>query len=311
MRKEPDQRRSNRCQAAAIAAVSLAFAAAPTLAASPAGQIRDFVQTDARSSRAGPAAYRLAGGERGISVQPVSPHSDIDILPPPAKIEPHPEPHAPKPTADDRHDPAAVRLAASDGQNGRLVGLSTKAPYVVVELQANPDAVWNPLTREVMTDGVVSAHNIGRDELSAIIDRIAVLHWIQARAKTTPQAVRILPEQRAHKKDSIVEIQLDGLAHRSLILVNLAGDGTLQVLYPRGVDPPTREDPQFRVQLQVGDPLGADEIVALSSLQPMAVLQDAMHRLDSSRDPTKLREAIETLGPADLLLGSAGLLTTP
>jgi hypothetical protein len=322
---EPDGSMRNRliprkpmwCAPAVVAFVALM--SEPALAAARSSRLQESVTRWTAFGRDVPAlAIRLAdGGERGISVQPVSPHSDIEILPPPAKIAPPPakivpppESHEPKATSDEGHDPT-VRLASSDGQNGRLIGLSAKAPYTLVDLKANPDAVWNPLTREVMTDGVVSAHNVGRDDLSGIIDRIAVLHWIEARAKSTRQSVRILPDQRTHKKDSIVEIQLDGLAHRWLILINLAGDGTLQVLYPRGTDPPLREDPQFRVQLQVGDPLGADEIVAVSSVQPMAALQDAVHRLDSSRDPTRLKEAIETLGPVDLLLGSAGLLTTP
>jgi hypothetical protein len=290
----------------------LAFVPQLACAAGPSIRSEGSVKTCAARGQDVPApAIRLADAERGISVQPVSPHSDIEILPPPAKIAPLPQPPEPKPTTDEPHDAVTVRLASSDGQNGRLIGLGAKAPYAIVDLKANPDAVWNPLTHEVMTDGVVSAHNVGRDDLSSIIDRIAVLHWIQARAKNTRQSVRILPDERAHKKDAVVEIQLDGLAHRSLILINLAGNGTLQLLYPRGIDPPVREDPQYRVQLQVGDPLGADEIVALSSVQPMTALQEALHRLDSSRDPIKLREAIETLGPIDLLLGSAGLLTTP
>ena len=253
----------------------------------------------------------LAEGERGISVQPVTPHSDIEILPPPAKITPSPEPHEPAATKDKPQEFPAVRLASTDGQSAPLMGLSAKAPYKIVDAKANPDALWNPLTREVMTDGIVSAHNVGRDDLASIIDRIAVLHWIQARTKSARQSVRILPDERVHRKEAVVEIQLDGLAHRWLILINLAGDGTLQLLYPRAGDPPVQEDPQYHLQLQVKDPLGADEIVAISSVQPMAALADALLRLDSARDPTKLREAIEKLGPIDVLLGSAGLLTAP
>jgi hypothetical protein len=294
-----------------VVAAWVAFAPQLTLAAT-------WIRTDLRhrtstilQSGGRVTAMVLAEGERGISVQPVTPHSDIDILPPPAKITPSPGPPEPSATKDKPQEFPAVRLASTDGQTAPLVGLRAKVPYKIVDQKANPDALWNPLTREVMTDGIVSAHNVGRDDLASIIDRIGVLHWIQTRTKSARQSVRILPDERVHKKEAVVEIQLDGLAHRWLILINLAGDGTLQLLYPRAGDSPVQEDPQYRLQLQVKDPLGADEIVAISSVQPMAALSDALLRLDSARDPTKLKEAIENLGPLDVLLGSAGLLTAP
>jgi hypothetical protein len=258
----------------------------------------------------GPAA--AAEVDRGIIVQPVVPHSGIEILPPPAPIIPKPPAEAaPLPPEHKSAVLAPVRLAATDGRNPDFAGLKPRAPYEIVDPKANPDAVWNPQSLEVTVAESVIARHIEAADLAGIIDRIAVVHWLQSRPQKAHQSVRILPDDRVHRKNSVVEIELDGLANRSLILLNIAGDGTVQLLYPRDADPPMRDDPQYRVQLQVGDPLGADEIVALSSAQPMPALTEALRHLDRGRDPTKTTEAIETLGPVDLLLGSAGLFTAP
>ncbi|WP_406857251.1 caspase family protein [Alsobacter sp. KACC 23698] len=229
----------------------------------------------------------------------------------------------PKSQGSDRPDPDAkvgagartqadpILIASLDGDPERFAGLAIQSAHKVVQPGANPDLVWDPATHDVLSVGDVIARNVDRYDLPSIIERAALLHWLKQRATGSPLAVRIAPDDRLHRKGSRVEVEIDDVASQALVLFNVAGDGTVELLYPIGSDPPIVHDPKHRLQLQVRAPFGADQIVAVSSPRRMSELEQALHQLDRKRSPLKAREALEKTIGADSRVGSAGLFTAP
>jgi len=77
--------------------------------------------------------------------------------------------------------------------------------------------------------------------------------------------VRVLPDDKVHRRDERVHVQVSGIAQRSLVMFNIAGDGTVQDLYPRGSDKRIIDTPDFKIEMKVSEPFGADQVFAISS----------------------------------------------
>ncbi|MGH6811173.1 MAG: caspase family protein [Methylocella sp.] len=254
---------------------------------------------------------------RGISVQPVGQagaeaKATIQI----GGVTLVPVPEAPSPPPAEVFHPIPkikdpIRVASLDGQSKQLAGLMSHAAYDVVSPNTSPDLVWDPSTHDVVSGGDVVAFNADRDDLSGIIDRMAAIRWLKLRSAKAPQEMKVFPNDKLHRTGEQVEIAIHGLAGRSLILFNIAGDGTLQFIYPKGSDPPIIANSEHRITLQVREPFGADQIVSVSATQRQAELEQAIRQLDRQRNPLKAAELVERYDGADVWVGLIGLFTAP
>jgi hypothetical protein len=259
------------------------------------------------------------GADRGIVVEPVGPGKSVaapnlesasPAKPAASSARPNAPAGAPKPIT--LQSPIeTVRIASLDGQANQFAGLSLQAPYEIVAPGANPDVVWDPAERDVRSSGDIIARNVGRNDLPSVIERTATIRWLKTRSSRAPQAIRILPANGLHHKGSMVEVEITGLAGRSLLLFNISGDGTVQMLYPMGSDPAVRSDGEYHLQLQVREPLGSDQIVVVSATTRLAELEQGLRLLDKKRNPMKVFELINRFATTDALVGSVSLLTAP
>ena len=221
---------------------------------------------------------------------------------------PAPSVQAPRPIQKIK-DP--IRVASLDGQPARVAGLKSRATYEVVNPNTSPDLVWDPAKHDVVSGGDVIAQNVDRDGLSSIIDRMAAIRWLKMRSAQAPQDMKVFPNDKLHRTGEQVQIAIHGLAGRSLILFNIAGDGTLQFLYPKGSDPPVIENSEQRLTLQVREPFGAEQTVSVSATQRQTELEQAIRQLDRQRNPLKAAELVERYDGADVFVGLVGLFTAP
>jgi len=130
-----------------------------------------------------------------------------------------------------------VRVAVLGNQRDLLANLEARqARFEVVGTKDNPDLIWDPASLDVLTGADVVARGIDRAGLASVIDRVAAVNGFKRLAARGPQAVRILPDDKVHRRDSRVHVEVSGTAQRSLLMFNIAGDGTVQDLYPRGSD---------------------------------------------------------------------------
>lgn len=205
---------------------------------------------------------------------------------------------------------APVRIASLDGQGRHLSSIKKReASFTVVSPRERPDLVWDPKSRDVLAGGDVIAYGADPADLASIIDRAAAVRAFKTMATKAPQAVQIRPNDRLHRGGARIEVEVADVAGRAMVMFNIAGDGTVQTLYPVRSDPAILSTPNYRFPVQVRDPYGADQIVVVTSQQPLTALEQVLRQLDRRRSAMQVFRMVERYGPADARIGSIGLFT--
>ena len=96
-----------------------------------------------------------------------------------------------------------------------------------------------------------------------------------------------------------------------MILFDITGDGTVQVLYPIGSDPFILQNVVYNFPVRVRKPFGSDQLVAVTSQQRMTALEQVLKSLDNRKSAVQMIKMIKRYAPGDARIGSAGLFTAP
>lgn len=232
----------------------------------------------------------------------------------PQALAPHEAPHAqtladtiPAPSLD-----RPITIASLDGNNGLLADLTRReAPFQIVRPSDNPDLIWDPASHDVIAWGDVVAYNVDPGDLSSIIDRTAAIRELKSIATKVPQGLKVMPNDSLHHEGDLVHLGVSDVAGRALVLFNIAGDGTVQQLYPVASDPALIEAPDFEFPVRVRSPFGSDQLIAITSSQPMIALEKALQQLNRRRAPLEMMQMVQRYAPADVHIGAAGVFTTP
>jgi hypothetical protein len=283
----------------------------------------------------GQVTYQLSDQRQHVATQPLAQNSGSEILygrtrgvvllDPSPKSAPPPQPPSPssaatpapsKPVVSPQERPAppldTVRIAVLGNQKELLKGLEPKeAHFQPVAVAENPDLIWDPVTLDVLAGGDVVAHQISRKDLPSAIDRLAAVNGFKRLAAKAPQTVRVLPDDKVHSRDSRIEVQVSGVAQRSLLLFNITGDGTVQALYPIGSDPAILTSPDYKFSVVVGEPFGADQVVAVTSSQRLSDLEQVLKMMNQQRAAIEVYKLVERYAPPDSRIGATSLYTTP
>jgi len=205
-----------------------------------------------------------------------------------------------------------IRLAALDGKMSYFSGVSTKDVTVqAVQPTDNPDLIWDPVSHDVIAWGDVVAYGMEVANLPTVVDRTAAIRELKRMATRSPQTMRIWPDDRQQRAGQTIEVELSDVAARALLLFNVSGDGTIQMLYPVGTDAPLAKSPSLRLPLRVGEPFGAEQIVAVTSQQRMSDLETVLIQLNRRRAPGQLVKSLERYLPADARIASIGFFSAP
>ncbi|HKA74541.1 MAG TPA: caspase family protein [Xanthobacteraceae bacterium] len=205
-----------------------------------------------------------------------------------------------------------VRLAALDGQSSHFRGLTRReAPFEIVQPVDYPDIIWDPKSRDVLAWGDVIAYKIDKGELASVIDRAAAVRDLKQIATRTPQAIRMMPDDRLQRRNTVVQVQVSELTDRALILFNITGDGTVQLLYPLNADPRLIDKAEFSLTVRVREPFGADQIIAVTSGQRMNALEEALTQLNGRRAAGQAIAMMQKFAPGDARIGATSLFTAP
>jgi hypothetical protein len=261
-----------------------------------------------------PRSEILYGRTRGVVLLDPSPKSAPPPQPPSPSSAATPAPSKPVVSPQERPAPPldTVRIAVLGNQKELLKGLEPKeAHFQPVAVAENPDLIWDPVTLDVLAGGDVVAHQISRKDLPSAIDRLAAVNGFKRLAAKAPQTVRVLPDDKVHSRDSRIEVQVSGVAQRSLLLFNITGDGTVQALYPIGSDPAILTSPDYKFSVVVGEPFGADQVVAVTSSQRLSDLEQVLKMMNQQRAAIEVYKLVERYAPPDSRIGATSLYTTP
>jgi hypothetical protein len=255
----------------------------------------------ARASGSDVVFERMRGVVLLDAVQPAETPPQLQSAPPPATLLTRPPPSA-----------APLRIAVLGNRRDLLAGLEARETrFDVVATKDNPDLIWDPASHDILAGGDVVAHGVDRVDLPAAIDRAAAVNGFKRLAAATPQVVRILPDDKVHRRDAYVDIVVSGMVQRSLLMFNIAGDGTVQALYPIGSDARIVAAPEYRFQVRVGEPFGADQVIAISSAQRLDDLEEALRKMSQRRAAIEVFKLVERYAPSDARIGAVGLYTAP
>lgn len=205
-----------------------------------------------------------------------------------------------------------IRLAALDGNSGYFSNFKSKDTAVkTVSPTDNPDLIWDPTSHDAIAWGDVVAYNVDAAELSTVVDRTAAIRELKRFSTKSPQVMRISPDDRRQRNNQTIEINLSDVAGRAVVLFNISGDGTTQLLYPLGSDASPVGTTNLRLPMRVREPFGAEQVVAITSSQRISDLEQVLSQLNGRRLPGQVIKSLQRTLPSDARIGSVGFFSAP
>jgi len=234
-----------------------------------------------------------------------SPDARTPVDAPPAAIKPTPDPTALPPQPP-------IRLAALDGGTAYFSDVKPReATLEIVRPTDNPDLIWDPSSHDVIVWGDVVAYHVDQTDLASVIDRTAAVRELKTISSKAPQPLRLSAGDEQHHNDDVVQVELSDVAQRSIVLFNISGDGTVQLLYPLTANHAAGDSSVFRISLRVRRPYGADQIVAVTSPERLSDFEQVVSGLNRRRASGALVKDMLRYLPANARIGSIGMFTAP
>jgi hypothetical protein len=205
-----------------------------------------------------------------------------------------------------------IRLAALDGKPvyfSKLTARETK--FEVVQPVDNPDLLWDPSSHDVIAWGDVIAYQVDQSDLAAVIDRTSAIRDLKRISTTAPQPVRIAPNDRQQHSGQKVSIELSDVFARSIVVFDVSGDGTIQMLYPVGADAEQAQVATLELPVRVTRPFGAEQIVVVTSTEQLTELKQAVSKMNGRRASGLLVKTMLRYMPPNARVGSIGFFTAP
>jgi len=235
------------------------------------------------------------------------------------------------------------RSAAPIGQVGpggsvalRILGLARDAKdkvaatlkgATVVDSAEQADLTWDAGSREVLDRVGRIASGVTSQGLQAVIDRTNAIAAVRQMVVNSgfdmrlllpgesPSAAPSIASDRPHTRGTRLKLVASGLRHPFFVLFNIAGDGTVQFLYPRREknDLPTVPigTPWFFDDIDVQPPYGADHAIGVAAGQALPSLVTTLEQLHMKKDPAAaVEELARHAGGTDVQFGMQGVFTT-
>ena len=169
------------------------------------------------------------------------------------------------------------------------------------EKQSTAAVSWDSATGNAIDQsGAILAYNIEKAALPAMEQRVSALGELQSLAKGRALAAALMPAATAYKPGDKVKFNVSGLIGRYLILMNWAGDGTVQLLFPSGNAPNYMDKDELSLAMNVEAPFGTDTLVAVATSERRSGLEHELAALNQKKVGADLVDAIgKFLGPED------------
>jgi hypothetical protein len=199
--------------------------------------------------------------------------------------------------------------------NGNTADLAALKPqeaaFKIVKAVDYPDLTWDSESHDVLAWGDVVAYGVRAADLPDVVDRTKAIRELKLIADKALQPIKVSPDDGLHHNSTEVQIEVSSVADRALILFDIAGDGSVEMLYPVGADPRIIKAADYMFPVRVKTPFGSDQLVAVTSEQPMPALEEALEKLNNRRAALEMIKILKRYAPADARIGSAGLFTAP
>jgi Caspase domain len=207
-----------------------------------------------------------------------------------------------------------VRVAIANGPEESFSAIEKgRAPFVRSE-RPQAELVWNVGDSEALSRGDRVMSKVDGSLLGAVIDRTWAVREIQKLSQSRVIDVGVLPAGKSFAIHDTPELTVGDVRDRYLTVVNIAADGTVQLLFPDSpkLDPHILAD-LWQYKPVVGEPFGADVVVGVATSRPATELTAWLRTHNKQRDafdlPGVITRTIAT--DTDSRVGTVGLYTMP
>jgi len=187
-------------------------------------------------------------------------------------------------------------------------------PFTIAAPNEPAELIWDSRSGDVVTaGGSIIVVGAAEKDLPGIVDRTRALSALAKLAESRPQTFVLKPDNGLHRNGASVLFEADNVRGQSVIVLDITGNGTVQMLFPRLGENVVFPQGTWRLPLTVSEPFGGDTVVAFVAQQPVPALLDALYRLDGKKNPARAVELIEQelkRMPA-AKIGMVGLFTAP
>lgn len=187
-------------------------------------------------------------------------------------------------------------------------------PFVIVGPNEAAELIWDSRSGDVVSaGGSIIVVGAPEKDLPGIVDRTRALSALARLAESRPQTIVLKPGNGLHRNGASVSFEADGVRGRFVVVLNVTGNGTVQMLFPRMGENAAFPKGTWQLPLTVSEPFGADTVVAFVSEQPSPELLDALYRLDGKKNPARFVDLIEQeiKRTPSAKIGMVGLFTAP
>jgi len=204
-----------------------------------------------------------------------------------------------------------IRIASLDAASASLNDLKPSSSPFQIVAPADADFIWDPRTGDVISAGDVVARKVQKSDLPHIADRATALLVFKQFTTRAPQDIRLLPDSEVHRRGTVVEVKIQDIANRALFLFDVAGDGTVQMLYPLGAAARIISNQEYRARFEVREPFGSDQIIAVTAPQRLPQLEQDLQELSERRSAAQVAQLLSRYVNSGLRFGSVSIFTAP
>jgi Caspase domain len=202
-----------------------------------------------------------------------------------------------------------VEVAVVGGRPPSVPPSAGRTPIRFLEPGAAADVVWDLSSGEVVARGDTIAVAVGENDIQDVVDRLTAVEGLKVLGSSYPENVRVVPNDGRHSANAGVTIRIGTSGSFHVLVFNLAGDGTIQLLYPLKDDPRSVKTPFTLPPTVVQPPFGADCVVAITSRTPLKSLERAVQQLQGKKAALDALKYLQDMAPRGARIGFATLFT--
>jgi hypothetical protein len=235
---------------------------------------------------------------------------DDDDAPQPVNNQ---DPQAPPtPLAPEEVKVEPVRIAIANGSKDLFSTIEKGRVPFVPSAPSEADLVWDVGHGTALSRGDLIMSKVDGSLLGAVIDRTWAVRAIQKLAAGRIIDVQMGDHGKAYTLGDQPTLVADGVGGSYLTVVNVAADGTLQLLFPAyGSDKPNMSENRWTYKPTVDIPLGTDYTVVIATSAKADDLVGWLRTHNQKHDAFELPAVLDSKIKADnkTRLGTAGLFT--
>ena len=153
---------------------------------------------------------------------------------------------------------------------------------------------WDKRTGDVVdSNGSILAFHLPFAQIKNVRARVEVLNRLTGYSRGRTLDVLLSPSHRHIIKGEWFNLRIKGLYGRYLIILNIAGNGAVQYLFPKGNADPLLQKDIYELKLRAGPPFGSDTLITIAMKRRSPQLEHQLQLLAKTGSAAGLDELIE------------------